>query len=214
MLVVGAKGFAKEILEEIRSLYPNDDLVFYDDVSKNIPDELYASYKILNTREQAKEYFSTTDKKFVLGIGNPLLRRKVTQQFIDLGGVLIPLISNKSCVAKHDVQIGEGSTIMSFSVISNGSKIGKGCLLYFHSSITHDCVLGDFVEISPGAQILGRATVGDFSQVGSNAVILPGIKVGKNVIVGAGAVVTKDVPDNSVVVGVPAKIIKTNPVVE
>jgi sugar O-acyltransferase (sialic acid O-acetyltransferase NeuD family) len=214
MLVVGAKGFAKEILEEICSSYPNDDLVFYDDISKNIPDELYASYKILNNKEQAKEYFSTKDKKFALGIGNPLIRRKVAQQFIDLGGVLTSVISNKSCVAKHDVQIGEGSTIMSLSVISNGSKIGKGCLLYFHSSITHDCVIGNFVEISPGAQILGRAIVGDFSQIGANAVILPDIKVGKNVVVGAGAVVTSDIPDNSVAVGIPAKIIKTNPVVE
>lgn len=209
MLIIGAKGFAKEVLEEISSLHHNDNLVFYDEVSINVPNELYDSYKILTNIEQVKEYFINIDNRFVLGVGNPLARKRLVRKFNEAGGVLTSIISNKSCIGNHDVFIGEGSTIMSLSVISNGTYIGKGCLIYFHSSITHDCVLGDFVEVSPGAQILGRVIIGDFSQIGSNSVILPNIKVGKNVIIGAGAVVTKDVPDNSVAVGIPAKVIRT-----
>lgn len=52
-------------------------------------------------------------------------------------------------------------------------------------------------------------TIGDSVWIGGNAVILPGVTVGHNVVIGAGAVVTKDVPDNVVVVGNPARILKT-----
>ncbi len=58
------------------------------------------------------------------------------------------------------------------------------------------------------AAIAGDVSIDDFSTVGANATILPGLSVGRDAIVGAGAVVTKDVPDNVVVAGVPAKILR------
>jgi acetyltransferase-like isoleucine patch superfamily enzyme len=81
-------------------------------------------------------------------------------------------------------------------------------MYYYNSIITHDCTIGDFVEISPSVNILGRCNVGSFSQIGSNTTILPNTIIGKNVIIGAGSVVTKSIPDNCVAVGTPAKIIK------
>jgi len=74
--------------------------------------------------------------------------------------------------------------------------------------VDHECVLGDGVHIMGGASIAGRVAIGDFSTVGTNATILPDLKIGRNVYVGAGAVVIKDIEDNTVVVGVPAKPIK------
>ena len=75
-------------------------------------------------------------------------------------------------------------------------------------SSLHDCRIGDFFEISPAANILRRVNIGNKTQIGANATILPDIKIGNNVTIDAGAVVTKNIPDNAVVVGVPAKIIK------
>jgi acetyltransferase-like isoleucine patch superfamily enzyme len=69
-------------------------------------------------------------------------------------------------------------------------------------------VLGEFVELSPGVHISGNCTIGDYSVFGTNATMLPKLTIGKNVIIGAGSVVTKDLPDNCVAVGIPAKIIK------
>ena len=69
--------------------------------------------------------------------------------------------------------------------------------------------LGDFVQISPGVSILGRSKIGDFTLIGAGAIILPDIEVGKNCVIGAGSVVTKNVPDNTLVFGNPAKKIKT-----
>ena len=77
-------------------------------------------------------------------------------------------------------------------------------------TISHDVEVGAYCEISPGATVLGRAQIGDFTSIGAGAIILPDVIVGKNCTIGAGAVVTKDVPDNSVVAGIPGKVIKKN----
>ena len=93
--------------------------------------------------------------------------------------------------------------------ISNSVSIGKGCLIYYNSIITHNCEIGNFIDISPSVNLLGRVQISDYAHIGSNVTILPDIKIGKNSIIGAGAVVTKDVPDNVMVAGIPSKIIKS-----
>jgi len=75
--------------------------------------------------------------------------------------------------------------------------------------ITHDGGTLLFRDAVSDLEITKPIILGDNVYIGNNAIILPGVVIGDNVIVGAGAVVTKDVPSNSVVVGVPAKIIKT-----
>ena len=72
----------------------------------------------------------------------------------------------------------------------------------------HDCIIGDFVSVAPNALLLGNVTIGNLSYIGANATLLPGVHIGRNVIIGAGAVVTKNVPDNSIFVGNPAREIK------
>ena len=61
------------------------------------------------------------------------------------------------------------------------------------------------------ADIFGRIEVGNNVHIGVNAIVMPGVRIGDNVVIGAGAVVTKDIPSNSVAVGVPAKVIKSIP---
>ena len=206
MLIIGAKGFAKEVLEII---YQQDsdlteNLVFYDDVTIDGPNFLYDKYPILKTKEAAIKYFKTVDQRFVLGIGNPFLRYKLTSVFETLGGMLTSTISTKAGIGKHEISIGIGCNVFEQTIISNDVSIGKGVIVYYNSLITHDVSVGDFVELSPGVVLLGRCKVGDFAHIGSGATILQDIKVGKGSIVAAGAVVTRDVPDYCMVAGVPA----------
>ena len=92
--------------------------------------------------------------------------------------------------------------------MNRGSSIGKHTIINTNATVDHDCHLGDFVHIAPGATLCGGVKVGNGTLIGANATVLPNCKIGKNVSVGAGAVVTTDLPDNVVVAGVPAKIIK------
>ena len=210
MLIVGAKGFAKEVLEVVRQLDELSDLVFYDDINDDVQGTLFGKFPILKTTEAVKVYFQTVDNRFTIGIGNPSLRKKMYDKFIALGGFFTSTISPEASIGSYQIEIGYGSNILTGVVISNSSIIGKGCIVYYNSIITHDCSVGEFVEIAPSVNLLGRSTVGSYSQIGSNATILPDLVIGENVIIGAGSVVTKDVPDNCIVVGTPARVVKNS----
>jgi len=209
MLIIGAKGFAKEVLEVLHQLKKLDNLAFYDDIN-NIDNLLFNKFPLLNSKKQVIKHFKSFDNSYTIGIGNPKLRKKMYDKFSLLGGDILSTISPNAEIGNYDIKIGKGTSILPKVVISNGVSIGKVCLIYYGTIITHDCKIGQFVEISPNATVLGRVTIGSYSQIGAGSIILPDIKIGMNVIVGAGAVVTKDIPNNSVVVGIPAKIIKTN----
>jgi sugar O-acyltransferase (sialic acid O-acetyltransferase NeuD family) len=208
MLIIGAKGFAKEVLEVLKQLNRLESVCFYDDVNDTAPAKLFGQFPVLRTIDEAVDYFKTIDNQFTIGIGNPVLRKKIFEKFVALGGELTSTISPLASIGSFDVNIGYGTNVLSGAVFSNDTKIGMGSIVYYNSIITHDCVIGDFVEISPSVTVLGRTTIGSYTQVGSNATILPDLKIGKNVIIGAGAVVTKDIPDNCLAIGIPARVIK------
>lgn len=65
------------------------------------------------------------------------------------------------------------------------------------------------LKINPQADVFGRIEVGDNVHIGWDTIIMPNVKIGNNVIIGCGAVVTRDIPDNSVVAGVPARVLKS-----
>ncbi|MBP9794045.1 MAG: acetyltransferase [Flavobacterium sp.] len=206
MLVIGAKGFAKEMLEIFHQNNTLKDLVFYDDVNSDIEDKLFGIFKVLKKPEEAIHYFNTVSKAFVIGIGNPLLRYKLSQKFIEFGGELTSVVSPFAKIGYYGIEIGEGANILTDAIITSNIKIGIGCLINKQVMVGHDVVLEDFVELAPGAKIGGHCKIGSYTFVGMNAIILPKVKIGKNVVVASGAVVTKDVLDNCMVAGVPAVI--------
>ncbi|WP_445454323.1 acetyltransferase [Flavobacterium sp. 25HG05S-40] len=211
MLIIGAKGFAKEVLEILHQQNQIENLVFYDDVNTDAPEKLFGKFPILKSIEEAAHYFATIDKRFTIGIGNPVLRKQLKEKFCSLGGVYTSTVSTDASVGSYEVTIGDGTNILPGAILSNDTQIGEGCILYYNVIITHDCRVDDFVEISPSAIVLGRCVIGSYTQIGANATILPDVIIGKNVIIGAGSVVTKNVPDNSLVVGVPAILKKQLP---
>jgi len=209
MVIIGAKGFAKELIQVI---FDNGELssniCFFDDISNDLPMKLFDTFRIIRNFEELREYFIRNSNEFTLGIGTPSLRNELSKKAIDVGGKLTSIISKTSSIGHYGTVLGEGLSIMRNSIIENDVIIGDGCLIHNGAIISHDTHVGVYCEISPGAKLLGRTFVGDFCQIGSNAVLLPGLKLGNKVRVGAGAVVTKDVPDHTVVVGVPAEEVR------
>ncbi|WP_374276689.1 DapH/DapD/GlmU-related protein [Azonexus sp.] len=116
-----------------------------------------------------------------------------------------------------------------YSARRKGVKVGNRCRIYIHSFGTEPFLItiGNSVTITSGVRILTHdgstglilnkngsryqyyapVTIGDNVFVGVNSIIMPGVKIGSNVIIGAGSVITKDVMENSVVVGNPARYI-------
>lgn len=208
MVIIGAKGFAKEVLEVLRQLNKLENLVFYDDVNDDIPGKLFGQFPVLRTTQEASVFFKTMDNQFTIGIGNPILRKKLCNKFTQLGGKFTSTISPLATIGFFGNQIEIGCNIMTGTVITSDIKIKNGTLINLNCTIGHDSAIGQFVELSPGVHISGNCTIGDYSVFGTNASMLPKLTIGKNVIIGAGSVVTKDLPDNCVAVGIPAKIIR------
>jgi sugar O-acyltransferase (sialic acid O-acetyltransferase NeuD family) len=208
MLIIGAKGFAKEVLQVLLRNGMEETIAFFDDINLESGNTLFNKYSVLRSDEDVLSYFKINNKKYTIGVGIPLIRHKMFKKFQKLEGELTSTISNNSNIGTYNVSIGYGVIVLDYANISNEVKIGDGSMIYYNSCITHDCIIGEFVEISPGVNILGRVKIGSFTQLGANSTILPDVTIGSNVIVGAGSVITKDVPDNCVVVGIPGKVIK------
>ena len=205
MIIIGAKGFAKELLQVFEENGEADDsLYFFDDVSSDIPELLFDKFRIIRSITELQELFLVQSKEFLLGIGGPMVRQAISTKIQSVGGNLGSIISRTAIIGHYDVMLGEGLCIMQNVIIENSVRICEGSLIHNNVMVSHDVYVGKYCEISPGAKLLGRSSLGDFCQVGTNAVILPNIKIGNNVRIGAGAVVTKNVPDGRTVVGIPA----------
>lgn len=149
-----------------------------------------------------KSFFSLKSP-LIICIGNNVSRALIAQKLnVEYGKAVHP-----SAIVASNVEIGEGTVVLHGSIIQWGAKIGKHVLINTGASVDHDNVLGDYVHISPKVALCGHVKVGEGTHIGVGAVVIPKIKIGKWCIVGAGAVVIRDVPDFSVVVGNPARVL-------
>ena len=207
MVIIGAKGLAKEVLEIFAVRNELDNLFFFDNVSKDIPKILFGKFPVIRSFDELKNVFEQSkDFRFTLGLGNPQFRYSLKKSIVAIGGQLTAAISPQALIGQFETTLGKGCTILANAVITNGVTIGEGCLINPNCTISHDVTLGDYVEVSPGASVTGNTKVGSFSNLGTGSIILPKLVIGKNVVIGAGAVVTRDVPDNKLVVGMPAVV--------
>ena len=136
----------------------------------------------------------------------------------------IPMLDKKNinariepgAIIREQVQIGDKAVIMMGAIINIGAVIGEGSMVDMGAVLGGRATVGKNCHIGAGAVIAGviepasakPVTIGDGTLIGANAVVIEGVQVGRNCVVAAGAVVIDDVPDNMVVAGCPAKIIK------
>lgn len=192
-LLFGAGGHGL-VISEILEANQYEIIGFIDE---QLAGTLQNGYKVFPA---AGHYLNLQAVKYLLTIGNNTTRKKLAEQHPLSYGLAI----HPSAVISKRAIIDAGTVVMAGVCINTLVRIGQHCIVNTNSSIDHECVLGDYVHISPGAALAGNVTVGEGTHIGIGAVILPGIRIGKWSIIGAGAVVTKDVPDNTTVVGVPA----------
>ncbi len=119
-------------------------------------------------------------------------------------------------IIREQVEIGDNAVIMMGAVINIGAVIGKGTMIDMGAILGGRATVGAGCHIGAGAVLAGviepasavPVIVEDGVLVGANAVVIEGVHVGKNAVVAAGAVVIEDVPENAVVAGCPARVVK------
>ncbi len=147
---------------------------------------------------------------FFACVGHNDIREKIHNNLSQFLGNPINAI-HPSAVISASVKMGDGVMIAANSTLNPLVQIGKGVICNTSTSIDHECIIGDFTHIAPGAVLCGNVIVGKNTFVGANSVIKQGIKIGDNVIIGAGTVVVKDIPDGATVIGNPARALIKKP---
>ena len=139
----------------------------------------------------------------IVSIGDNYSRMVKTLQLEgDYGTAVHP-----AAVLAPDTSVGEGSVIVHGAVIQAGARIGRHCIINTSSVVDHEAVVGDYAHVAVGASLCGRVTVGEGTLIGAGSTVIPGVRIGKWAVIGAGAAVISDIPDFSIAVGNPAKVI-------
>lgn len=207
----GASGHAKVLHEFIGSI--GYELVAVFDNQVGVP-PLFADVPLYHGHEGFEKWWQHGTKPSaacLVAIGGDKGRDRLEIQHFLATRSLIPIVAiHPTAFVAANATVGKGSQVLAQAAVAVEAKLGEACIVNTRASVDHECVLGDGVHVAPGATLAGCVRAGDFSLIGAGAIILPRITIGKNVVVGAGAVVTKDVPDNKIVFGNPARIMRDN----
>jgi sugar O-acyltransferase (sialic acid O-acetyltransferase NeuD family) len=209
IIILGAGGFAKEVLfliEDKNKVSARTEFnvkAFSEDNSKRVG-ELLNGVPIIDTKEI--EDWDRDSIKLICAIGDPI-RRSLIERFKNRGFEFCSVI-HPSVISSQYVNVGEGSIICAGNILTTQVAIGKHVIVNLDCTIGHDVIIEDYCTISPGVHISGRVHIKQQTYIGTGSAIIERLNIGKNSVIGAGAVVTKDIPDNVVAVGMPAKVIK------
>ena len=107
-----------------------------------------------------------------------------------------------------NVEIGDGSFIGAYSILTTNIKIGKHTILNRSNHIGHDCIIGDYFSAMPGAIVSGNVIISDIVYMGNNSSIREKLSIHSSSIIGMNSAVIKSINESGVYVGVPVKKIK------
>ena len=144
------------------------------------------------------------DALCVVAIGDNAIRKKVVGATQHGFATAI----DRSAIVSPRSVVGVGTMVLHGAIIQVNCTIGNHVIINTGAKVDHDCIVGDYSHIAPGTILCGAVTVGEGTFIGAGAVVIPRVKIGKWCVIGAGSVIRKDVPDNSMVAGNPARLIR------
>jgi len=203
LFIIGNGRHASEVFNYIQELNEYE-------FGGYIVDDKYFVSSLKDTQSLSNFINSNVDGAFKMIGALASSNRKIIIQKLERKGFKFITIIHPTAYLSKTAQLEEGICVAPMSIINVNVQIGAHSIINSNCNISHDCVLGKYTTLSPSATLAGGVILEDGVFVGAGATILPDVKIGENAIIGAGACVTSDVPSNCTVVGVPAKIIKTN----
>ncbi len=211
--ILGGEGNGTVVAASVFRKYPNSNISFINDVDS--PGTQIGKYKkkievVGNIKEIEK---LNKDKKALFisafaGFNNPQKSMKCLIECESKISNWMTFIDDSSIVPIEFCNLGFDIFIGPLSQISPNVSIGNHTSIFGNAFVGHDTIIGNFCHLTSNCVVGSRVNIGDGVHIGLNSTIREGVKVGNNSIIGAGAIVLNDVPENAVVVGNPAKVIK------
>lgn len=199
LLVVGAGGHGRELVAIAFAMGRYEIVGVVSEAGD--PDGLVAALglQLFDSNERLVWH----DGAYALGVGDPVVRRRLdglAHQDARPAELVHP-----TAVIGPATSLGPGFVAFPYVAISTNVAAGRHVHVNVGSTISHDCVVGDFVTLSPGCHVSGNVRLEDDVTLGVGAVVRQGVTIGRGSFVGAGAVVVSDLPPGVVAFGVPAR---------
>jgi len=170
----------------------------------------YNDYNIIGRQEDLNELSKKYNtNKGIVCIGDNYLRYKLSSLISEIiSDFQFVNAIHPSVLLGKGVIIGVGNVLMPGVVVNPYAEIKNHCIINTKSTLEHNCLMGDFSSISAGVTTGGYVIIGKFSAIALGVTLFDRISIGENTVIGSGSLVTKDFPDNKLVYGNPAKIIR------
>ena len=203
-MVVGAGGFAREVLDVIEAINSLDDQWAILGLVADPPPGAEHAQRCRHAYLGGVDVLTDLDCQVVIGIGNGTVRRRLDEQITAMGREAATFV-HPSVTMGAKVELGSGTVLCAGVRITTNVTLGRHCHINLNSTVGHDARLGDYVTVNPLVAVSGNASLGTETTVGTGAAILEGRRTGERCTVGAGAVLTKDCGDDQTLVGIPAR---------
>jgi acetyltransferase EpsM len=199
LVIYGGGGHAKSLIDLIRLLGTYQIAGILDDGLE--PDGNVMGVPILGGKEVLAEIVNQGIRlaaNAVGGIGNIKVRVKIFDRLAQ-AGFTCPGLVHPSAFVEPSARLSAGSQILSQAYVGSEAQIGFGVIVNTGAVVSHDCILGDYVNVSPGALLAGSVEIEQGVLIGMGATINLAVRVGAGARIGNGATVKEDVPANGIV---------------
>lgn len=210
VVIIGAGSLGREVYWVLCDLNQHNELgevLGFIDLEPEMHGRIICDIPVLGDFKWFDTAANKKDLKVICASGSPTVKRDYVQRVEKTGCGFLSLVHPSVHHSKY-VEIGTDTVVAAGCILTTQIKVGNHVYINIDTTVGHDVNIGDYANISPGCHISGRVTIKEGADIGTGAVVIPRVTIGKWATVGAGAVVIEDVPDNAVVVGTPAGVIK------
>lgn len=200
VVLIGAGGHAKVVIATAQAAGIAVAGLYDDD-----PSMIGCSVLGVPVLGQTRDIDVATIDAAVLAIGNNATRRRLASEFMGLPWVTL---IHPAASVHASARLGPGSVVFAGAVIQPEAELGAHVIVNTCASVDHDCGIGDFVHIAPGARLAGNVRVGEGGLVGIGSCAVPGAAIGAWSVIGAGAAVIGDITGGVFAAGVPARVMR------
>jgi sugar O-acyltransferase (sialic acid O-acetyltransferase NeuD family) len=213
LVIIGTGGNSVNILDAVLACNEAASSPIYQvrgflDDDKNTWDQSFEGYPVLGPLFQAAQY---PDCFFVNGIGS---FRNYWRKPAIIGSTKVPLdrfetVVHPNASVSRFASLGPGTVVLQNATINSRAKVGSHVMIQPGAVVGNSVAVGDYSCIASAACVAGKAQIGKACYVGANSSVAGQLQLGDGSLVGMGAVVLEDVPQVTVVVGNPARAIRS-----
>ena len=200
LLIYGAGGHAKSVMELVLQNSRFSIAGIVDDDNR-LKGNLVLGIPVLGTRALLPALIKRGVSLAANGVGGiiDIAIRVDIFKLLESSGFSFPALIHPRATLESSVKVEEGVQVFANAYVGAEAVLHSRCMINTNAVVSHDCEIGSYTHIAPGALLAGHVHVGERTLVGMGVTITIGVRIGSGVRIGNGATVLADVPDKMVI---------------